>query len=362
VIAGIVALSASLSADYKDAYRRGVQARNRENWAEAARLFRQAVQEQPNETGEPINLSGAEFEPYLPQYHLGLALYNMQDCPGALAAWDNSQRSGAVLKSRFADLYRRARFDCEGRKVHQVPAPAPQPPAKAPVDPRVLYAAVTHADDAIAAADRADAAVRQLMTDPALGADWPQRADVVAAQTRAEQFLTDARASYDSAKQESDVKTLNTVATIAAGAEQQLDILRQTAQARKTQLEERAREAAKPVAVAENVPATAPAAVTPAPAALQLVPLIESFTEGRYRDVATMARQMREVTGTDGAHAALFGAAANYMLFLRGGERDRALRDAAADYAQRCRRLDPAVRPDSRLFSPKFTAFFSAQK
>jgi hypothetical protein len=84
--------------------------------------------------------------------------------------------------------------------------------------------------------------------------------------------------------------------------------------------------------------------------------------KGRYRDAANLARQLRDTTGWPGAQAALFGAAAHYSLFLRGGERDRAERDQAAAYARRTRTLDPTLQPDPGVFSPRFAEFFRNQR
>jgi len=56
---------------------------------------------------------------------------------------------------------------------------------------------------------------------------------------------------------------------------------------------------------------------------------------------------------------ALFRSAIAYGLFVRGGERDAALKQAAASSAAECRRLQPSYAPDPRAFSPRFVKFYN---
>ena len=41
------------------------------------------------------------FESYLPQFFLGRALYQLGDLPGAVRAFDASEQSGAVKRTRY---------------------------------------------------------------------------------------------------------------------------------------------------------------------------------------------------------------------------------------------------------------------
>ena len=364
----LIASTAPVSADFRDSYRRAIQARNRQNWTEAATWVRRAIQEQPRESGDAINISGTQFEPYLPYFQLGLALYNRQDCVGALNAWTVSERAQAVLRSKYAETFRKSRFDCEGRIARATDAPPAQPaPAKVeavlpvtPVNPAELADAIGKAEDAMRAVERIADAVRSLAGDPLQKGDGLQQAALTAGQTRAQGFLAEARDALESGRANRDVRMLRTAATLAESAGQQFDLLRQAAEARRSQLQEQQRNTAPPVAPA--TPAAIPVTDAAAPAQdASLVALIDAYMQGRYRDAVTVARQFRDVTGGMGAQAALFGAAAHYSLFLRGGERDRVERDQAIAYVRRARQLDPAMAPDVRIFSPRFAQFFRSQ-
>lgn len=371
IVGALIACTVPVSADFRDSYRRAIQARNRQNWTEAATWLRRAIEEQPKESGDAINISGTQFEPYLPYFQLGLALYNRQDCAGALDAWTVSERAQAVLRSKYAEAFRKSRFDCEGRVARATDPPPAQPaPSKAqpavpvtPGDPVEVTDAIGKAEVAIRAVERIDDAVRALAADPLLKGDGLQQAALTAGQTRAQGFLAEARDALETGRANRDVRMLRSAATLAASAGQQFDLIRQAAETRRAQLQEQqlARNNAPPVAPA--APAAAP--VTNAAAAAldtKLVVLIDAYIQGRHRDATTLARQFREATGSVGAQAALFGAAAHYSLFVRGGERDRTERDQAVAYVRRARQLDPAAAPDLRMFSPRFAQFFRGQR
>jgi hypothetical protein len=290
---------------------------------------------------------------------------------GALAAWKESEAAGAVSRSKYAEPFKKARFDCEGRMVRNVQAPAPAverpavpPPAAAPVDAGEITRAIASAEQAIRAAEQLNDAIRGLMADSLLARDWVQQSGVAAAQTRAEGFIAEAKDALETGRKDRDLKLLKTAATIAASAEQQLGLLRQAADARKAQLQADERRAAvpPPSPAANTTPLAAASIAAPRPASdnpdANLLALIDAFMQGRYADTASLARQFREATGKPGAQAALFGAAAHYSLFVRGGERDRTARDAAAEYTRRVHLLDPSLQPDPRVFSPRFVQFF----
>ena len=58
------------------------------------------------------------------------------------------------------------------------------------------------------------------------------------------------------------------------------------------------------------------------------------------------------------AQALLFRAAARYALYLLRGEREKGMVEAARADVAFCRRLAPELRPDPRMFSPRFVQFF----
>ena len=92
------------SGDYRDTFRMAINAKNRRQWAEARDLLERAIKQNPVESTEKILISGSSyFEPYLPNYYLGIALKSLDDCPAALRAWAQSENQAAVKRT---NLYR----------------------------------------------------------------------------------------------------------------------------------------------------------------------------------------------------------------------------------------------------------------
>ena len=92
------------SGDYRDTFRMAINAKNRRQWPEARDLFERVIKQNPVESTERIPISGSSyFEPYLPNYFLGIALKSLNDCPAALRAWAQSENQGAVKRT---NLYR----------------------------------------------------------------------------------------------------------------------------------------------------------------------------------------------------------------------------------------------------------------
>lgn len=115
-------------ADYKDTYRKALEAVDRKRWAEVAQLMREAIQQNPKE-GEKVKLYGLRFETYLPHYHLGIALSQAGDCAGALKALQTSDEQGAVRSTpQYAQLVE-AQRSCAAKVAQATPAPPrPAPP------------------------------------------------------------------------------------------------------------------------------------------------------------------------------------------------------------------------------------------
>ena len=92
--------------DYREVYRKAIDAKNRKRWDEAAGLFQASLALRGTDTGERINISGfGNIEPYVPHYYLGLAFMNQNNCQQALSNWDLSEKDGAIQKtSLYASL------------------------------------------------------------------------------------------------------------------------------------------------------------------------------------------------------------------------------------------------------------------
>ena len=103
---------ATLGADYKDSYRKGIEAINAKRWSDAERLMQAALAEQPREGGR-VNISGNWWEPYIPHYYLGVARSRSGDCAGAVSAWRTSELQGFIKSLSEYTTLRRGVKECE---------------------------------------------------------------------------------------------------------------------------------------------------------------------------------------------------------------------------------------------------------
>jgi hypothetical protein len=119
----ILALPLSGRADYRESYRKGMEAVDRKQWAETAKHMQEALAENPKE-GEKVRLYGSRFETYLPYFYLGLALVNTGDCEGAVKAFASSEEQGAIRGTPKQSELQDGRKKCEA-KVAKAPTPQP---------------------------------------------------------------------------------------------------------------------------------------------------------------------------------------------------------------------------------------------
>lgn len=352
-MAGAVALfalagAAPLRADYKESYRKGMEAKDRGNWAEVARLMRQAAAEQPKE-GESVKIYGMRFETYLPSYYLGLALFNTGDCDGAVTAWQASVGSGAVQKTGEFKTLNRHKATCETRMAQARPqgkAPTPAGP-----DPAVIAEAVKAAEAGIAQAEQQAAGVSALQSDPALSGAWSGDAALGGAQKTAADLLATARARLESGRRKPDLGEIQQAQEMAARADQQFEGLHRVASARR----DAARAAqAKPSAAPPTLAAT-PSRTGPPP---ELLRAASAYFAGNYREAAAVLSTVSYPGGRAAAQAMLLRAAARHALFVLSGEQDQALATSARADVKACRGYDAGFAPDTRFFSPRFTDFF----
>jgi hypothetical protein len=126
---GLLLAAARASADYKDSFKRGIDAYDRKRWDEVVRYMREAASANPVE-GERIKLYGLRFEPYFPHFYLGAAFLNLGKCPEAVQSFKVSAAQGAIRSSpKYAELVDGLK-SCEGTAPPPAPAstPAPTPP------------------------------------------------------------------------------------------------------------------------------------------------------------------------------------------------------------------------------------------
>jgi hypothetical protein len=318
--------TATLHADYRDSYRKAIQARNRGRWAEAVRFLREAVAEQPRETGERINISGMDFTPYLPHYYLGLALARLGDCEAALDAWRTSEAQGTVRgSSEGADLLK-GRRECEKRVLvaggdvtRAAPAKTAAPPSTVEPKPPIASPTVVGTD--------APAATPLAANVPLTKAEEPAR--VV---TPPEGQRTAPLVSVAPLKPEPAPAVPSAPVAVA-------------------------RDVTTPAETRKAAPPSqARSTFTPPPA---LVGAARQFFSGQYQDAANSLGRLSLPSGPAAAHAALLRAATYYSLYLVGAEKDAKLLDEARGSVRACRRLSPTLSPDPQAFSPRFVAFFA---
>lgn len=154
-------------ADFKVAYRDGVAAAERKDWARVEQLMRQALAEEP--TPNPrVRLYGMRFEAYIPHFYLGLAAFERSDCRAALEHWQNAGHQAAVRGLREATRQTEMVGSCQSRLAAQPPPPAQVPAASPTPAPASQPApAASPAQAPVSAAPVAAAPTRPPPTQPA---------------------------------------------------------------------------------------------------------------------------------------------------------------------------------------------------
>jgi len=116
LLAAALLASPALPADLKkpQEFRDGIKAIDREDWTKGAELMSKAASQQ-REDGAVTRIYGTRFEPYLPFYFWGLALYKQGKCSEAVAQWEHCLQVGAVQRTEKQELLLRYREDCRRR-------------------------------------------------------------------------------------------------------------------------------------------------------------------------------------------------------------------------------------------------------
>jgi hypothetical protein len=332
ILVGAPASAAAPPADYAAAR----EAMAQRDWVGAARLLRQAIATDPVERA----LDGAE--PYLPQYWLGHALFELNNCLWALEAWRTSEAQGVVRATpRWEDLTRE-RGLCEQR---------------------VLDPAIRQASDDLAGVDGYLSLAEDLVRDPGLAEVWrrhPELADRLAAGRAG---VASARELLDRARTDRDLKTVFSARDAAADAKLVLSRLTQEV----VDLGHAAPGAGAPAAGGPRGAASTgdPQRATPTAADGGLVLLrraSDAYFAGRYLEAseAIASGSWSATSPRTAARARLLRAAALFSLARTAvGAADPLLAEARRE-AGAARRLDPRLSPDVSLFAPGFRALFAA--
>jgi hypothetical protein len=127
------------SGDYKDSFKKGIEAYDRKKWDDVVKHMREATLGNPSE-GERIKLYGLRFEVYFPHFYLGAAYLNQGKCPEAVKEFKVSVSQGAIRSSpKYAELVDGLK-SCEGAApsappplMTTLPTPSPSTPASTPL-------------------------------------------------------------------------------------------------------------------------------------------------------------------------------------------------------------------------------------
>lgn len=379
-----ILLATAAAADFRQSFKKGIEAYDRQDWAAVESLMRQAVAEQPNE-GDQVRIVGMRYETYLPHFYLGLALYHGGDCAGALKEWELSLAQGVVQGTPQLATLSRLRQECSSQGVAPAATPAaPVPPTPAPN----LAEEVKRAEAELARAATQAVAVSEMRRDPNLAQVWLGQPTWTTRADGAGGKLATARAWLEAGRGQGDPAQVRRAAALAVEAGKDLEALRTELEARRSELRQvQARATATaPFRISEARPTSAPLPTAPptvgATAALRptepvrqaSVPTVQpvgrpapppelrsaatALFAGDYRGAAALLANVDFPEPRAAAVALLLRAASRYALYIEGGGKDERLREQANADVRACRRLDSKLSPDRAFFSPRFAEFF----
>lgn len=102
-------------ADYKQDYARGLEAAADADWNEVEKWMRKSLQESATPL-KRTRLYGQRFAPYIPQYYLGLAAFQRNDCDETLH-WFNDPEALKIImdNDQFKSIAERSIKSCKAR-------------------------------------------------------------------------------------------------------------------------------------------------------------------------------------------------------------------------------------------------------
>lgn len=120
LLCSVVCPAAALAQD--EAFRRGLDARGDRNWKATATQMRAAIESDAKEStrkvGSGLLRAFGQGMEYLPHYFLGEALFNLQDCVGAVEQWAISEQQAAVQERKeFVAFIQSGYKTCAARGV-----------------------------------------------------------------------------------------------------------------------------------------------------------------------------------------------------------------------------------------------------
>jgi hypothetical protein len=391
-----LALALPARADFLDSYREGLVALGERQWAAAAERFRASIAGKSEE--DPRLPRRLYLKRYTPHFYLGRALFELGDCPGALAAWAESERQGVIQRFEDSKEIAAARATCRDRQAATAAAED----------------AVRRTRDQMSRAAAAQRAIAELRRSPEVEAAWSEGTPSPAArEAEAGRILASAQERLPAGGGGLDLAKVVEAGDLAVDALRRLEALEREAR-RLTSVAQADRQASRGkldvvVAVASNLlestaflapfppeidrrrreveallaAAAALAAGVPsseserlhgelaaassrlrratAPPPEKLTAAAGAFFAGDYERALSLLAGLDSAEARARAQAALLSAASRFALYLAGGEADAALLAEAKQDVQACRRADPSCAPPGDAFSPRFVAFFTAE-
>lgn len=166
-------------ADFKDAYREGVKAAERQDWARVESQMREALADQPTPNAR-VRLYGMAYSAYVPHFYLGLAAFSKGDCRAALGYFDNAAHRTVI--AGLADELARQKMmvdRCQARLAQSPPAASPPvtPAAPAATAPRPTAPAATTAPASAATTPASTAASAPAVPPATTSTTTPPRPD-----------------------------------------------------------------------------------------------------------------------------------------------------------------------------------------
>jgi len=283
----------------KDTYARGLKAAGDGNWAEAEARMREALADDATPVPRAL-MYGRVFEPYVPQYFLGIAAYKRGDCAAAVRNLQHGPTRAAVADSKarprlskFAGVADQALRECEQKAVAVVPPPPPPPPVNN------------------------EAAQREAAQREAAQREAAQR------EAARVELAKQEAAKREAARREAELKA-----------------------------------AQKQTVPPPPPPPVVPTAV-PAPAAVAAA--LDNFLRGKYVEAASV-NPTALADAKAKFHALLLRAASRHTLAQVAGDPGNVLMGQAATDVRAAKALQPTAKPDESLYSPRFRQFYSSTR
>jgi hypothetical protein len=104
--------------DKDEAFKRGLSARDGRRWQEVANQMRNAIQADSLESTRKVGgFLGIGQTEYLPHFFLGEALFNLNDCAGAIDEWSVSEQQRVVNNTDFNKIIQNGYKVCSSKGV-----------------------------------------------------------------------------------------------------------------------------------------------------------------------------------------------------------------------------------------------------